>query len=195
MKSYKIITLSFIALLLMISCAHLTPEQRKEELKRIENCARILPFIHDQDIPYYKTIDTISNTKIIGSENYSIQYLKYMACKEGADAVSVPITSTTYKENMLYATVTMKVLVHLPEKQLKLIKCAQTIPSIQDEEIQTYNIIDFLSDTRRNGNIFHSIQYLKEQACEEGADAVSEPIIYRGPARTTVEMKALVRKH
>lgn len=90
------------------------------------------------------------------------------------------------------------------EEQKRIEKCAQTIRSIQNKDIQNYNIIDTISHTESTGSEDYSIKYLKEKACKEGADAVSEPIISApvkhtnfiwGRVYVTVTMKVLIHKH
>ena len=80
------------------------------------------------------------------------------------------------------------------EKEAKRIDaCVKHIYFIDENNIKaSYNLVDVISDTERNGYINYSLNYLKQKACEEGANALITPTIYTGPRRTTVTSKAIV---
>ena len=81
------------------------------------------------------------------------------------------------------------------EEKIRIKKCIQDIYFVDEKDIQNYNIIDIISDNERNGYVHYSLEYLKEEACEEHADALTTPIMDSGPRTTTVTMKVLVRRH
>ena len=72
-------------------------------------------------------------------------------------------------------------------------KCVKKIQFIDEANIKAqYNLVDVITDTERNGYLNYSLNYIKQKACGEGANALITPTIYTGPRRTTVTSKAIV---
>lgn len=80
------------------------------------------------------------------------------------------------------------------EKDAQRIKeCEKNIYFIDEKKIKKpYNVIDIISDTKNNDETNYAFAYIKQRACEEGADALITPIVDTGPFRTTVRSKAIV---